>query len=188
MTDVTVTMSLWQQSGVAKRAMRSMGRNAVELMYRVEANTTKVIPIGAVPEGVRLDVHWSGTVVEGRFAGAGVQGVDYLLWRADGVGIINSYQVITTAVGQNVSVHAQGYITAPAGMRMPTPDVVLRPDFHWPDVPLPAHGFALYRAGAPDLSWLNQTALAFSGSVNVGTGTLVIAMYTLQLAPVGMSR
>ena len=28
---------------------------------------------------MRLDVHWSGTVVKGRFAGASIQSVDYLL-------------------------------------------------------------------------------------------------------------
>ena len=35
------------------------------------------------------------------------------------------------------------------------------------------HGFALYRTGAEELAWMNRTALAFEGTVNVGTGKLI---------------
>src|SRR5205814_2380607 len=120
-----------------------------------------IVPIGLVPEGVRLDVSFQGSIVEGPLAGATLRGIDYLLLRADGVGIIDAYEVASTAAGQHLSLHAQGYLTPPAGMQFPPPDVLLSPDFKWPDVPLPMHGFVLGRTGAPELAWLNRTALAF---------------------------
>ena len=158
----------------------------MDLVYRLDADLGKQIPIGLVPEGIRLDAPFSGTIVEGHFTGASLQGIDYLLLRADGVGVINAHEVITTPAGQSISVHAQGYITLPEGMPLPPPDVLLSPEFHWPDVALPLHGFALLRCGAPDLAWVNRTALAFTGSVNVGIGKLKVATYDLKLVPVGV--
>lgn len=158
----------------------------MDLAYRFEADLTQQIPIGLVPEGIRIDAPYSGTVVEGPFTGGSVRGIDYLLLRADGVGVINAHAVITTPGGQNISVHAQGYITPPDGLHLPPPDVLLSPDFHWPDISLPLHGFALLRCGAPDLAWVNRTALALAGSVNVAMGKLQAAAYDLKLAPVGV--
>ena len=56
--------------------------------YAYEATLTRVVPIGLVPEGVRLDAHYTGTITEGPLAGDAVEGVDYLLLRPDGVGVI----------------------------------------------------------------------------------------------------
>lgn len=151
------------------------------LVYRVEARISEVIPVGLVPEGVRLDAHFSGRVVEGPLSGATMRGVDYLLLRADGIGVIDAYEVVSTEAGAHVSAHAQGYVTPPPGVQLPPPEVMLSPGFEWPDLPLPMHGFVLYRTGAEDLSWMNRTSLGFEGTVNVGTGELIIearAMHT----------
>jgi hypothetical protein len=51
----------------------------MSLVFRVEASLSEVIPVGLVPEGVRLDAHFSGRVVEGPLSGATMRGVDYLL-------------------------------------------------------------------------------------------------------------
>ncbi len=103
-----------------------------------------------------------------------MRGIDYLLMRSDGVSVIDAYEVISTGASNHISVHAQGYITPPPEMQMPPPEVILSPEFQWPDVPLPLHGFALYRTGVEDFGWMNRTAMAFEGTVNVGTGKLLI--------------
>jgi hypothetical protein len=81
------------------------------LVYRFEAALTEVILVGLVPEGIRLDACFSGRVVEGALSGATLRGIDYLLLRADGIGVSDAYEVISTDAGQNISADAQGYIT-----------------------------------------------------------------------------
>lgn len=146
----------------------------MSLLYRVEASLSEVIPVGLVPEGVRLDVHFAGRVVEGPLSGATLRGVDYLLLRADGIGVIDAYEVVSTEAGQHISIHAQGYVTPPPEVQLPPPEVLLSPEFQWPDLPLPMHGFVLYRTGAQEMAWMNRTAVGFEGTVNVGTGELMI--------------
>lgn len=157
----------------------------VDLVYRFTADLTEVVPVGLVPEGIRLDAHFTGSIVEGLLHGAQVRGVDYLLLRSDGVGVINVYEVVTTTAGEHVSVHAQGYVVPPDGMSMPPPDVMLGPRFKWPDVPLPMHGFALCRTGAKRLSAFNRTALAFEGTANVGTRKLEVSARAVVPVAVG---
>ena len=43
--------------------------------------------IGLVPEGLRIDSHSTGVITDGLLAGATTTGVDYLLYRHDGVGV-----------------------------------------------------------------------------------------------------
>jgi hypothetical protein len=158
----------------------------MELLYRFEGPLTEIVPIGLVPEGVRLDVHFEGTVGEGPLDGARVRGVDYLLFRADGVGVIDVYETITTGDGRVVSARVRGYIVPPAGVEMPPPDVLLDPDFRWPDVELPMHGFALYRTGAAGWEELNSTAAAFEGSVNAGLGVLTVTAQASLRSPLAV--
>src|SRR5687768_13256005 len=105
----------------------------MEPLYRFDAGLTEIVPVGLVPEGVRLDVHFEGTVTEGSLGGTRVRGVDYLLLRADGVGVIDALETITADDGRAISAHARGYIVPPPGVQMPPPDVLLDPDFRWPD-------------------------------------------------------
>ena len=79
-------------------------------MYRFEADLTEVVPVGIVPEGIRLDAYFSGQVVEGPLSGATLRGIDYFLLRSDGVGVVDAYELISTVTDQHVSTHAQGYI------------------------------------------------------------------------------
>jgi hypothetical protein len=130
-------------------------------VYSFEAKFTDIIPIGQVSEGLRLDVHFVGTIVNGPFTGGTVRGIDYLLFRPDGIGIIDVREMISTPKGETLSVRAYGYVVPPEGVRLPPAEVMLRPDFEWPDVTFPFHGFALAQTGATELSWMNHTALAF---------------------------
>jgi len=158
----------------AKHCSTASEEKNMEPLYRFEASLTKVVPVGLVPEGVRLDVHFDGQVTAGAFVGAHVSGIDYLLLRGDGVGVIDAYEILDAGDGRVVSAHAQGYVVPPDGVELPPPNVLLSPDFVWPDLPLPLHGFALYRTGASDLAHLNRIAASFQGHVNVGRGQLVV--------------
>ena len=143
-----------------------------DLAYQFEADLTRTIAVGLVPEGVRLDVAFEGTVVKGRLEGSAVEGIDYLLLRSDGVGVIDAHEVVTLPSGLAVSLHARGYIVPP--MQLPPPEVILSPTFAWPDAELPLHGFSLARTGASEMAEMNRTAFAFEGTVNVGTKKLAV--------------
>ncbi len=146
----------------------------MEPLYRFEGSLTETVPVGLVPEGIRLDVRFEAQVTAGVLVGARVRGIDYLLLRGDGVGVIDAYETIEAGDGRVVSAHAQGYIVPPEGVELPPPEVLLSPEFTWPDLPLPMHGFALYRTGASDLAHLNRIAASFHGHVNVGRGQIFV--------------
>jgi hypothetical protein len=61
-----------------------------------------------------------------------VRGVDYLLFRADGVGVIDVYETITAGDSRVISARVRGYIVPAAGVEMPPPHVLIDPDFRWP--------------------------------------------------------
>ena len=56
----------------------------MKLAYRFEAMLTEVVPIGLVPEGIRLDAFFKGSITDGPLSGATLRGIDYLLLRAEG--------------------------------------------------------------------------------------------------------
>ncbi|MGH3540642.1 MAG: DUF3237 family protein, partial [Pseudonocardiaceae bacterium] len=141
---------------------------------------TSILPIGLVTEGLRLDVAFKGTVVEGELSGASITGVDYLLVRHDGVSVIDAHERITTPVGNIIAAHAQGYITAP--FEMPPLQTLTDPDFQWPDVELNLHGVLTMQTAVPELSDLAHTMFGFTGTVNVATGVLRLHARSLVAA------
>jgi hypothetical protein len=145
----------------------------MDLLYRLEGQMTETVPIGLVPEGVRLDVYFEGRLTHGQLAGARVRGIDYLLLRADGVGVTD-VRAAFVADGGHVEARAQGYLVAPDDVELPPPDAILAPGFTWPDVELPIREFALLRTGVAEWQNLNATLAAIEGSVNPGTGNLVL--------------
>jgi hypothetical protein len=145
----------------------------MDLLYRLEAQLTETVPIGIVPEGVRLDIYFDGRLTHGQLAGARVRGIDYLLLRADGVGVID-VRAAFVADGGHVEAKAQGYLVAPDDVELPPPDAILAPGYTWPDVELPIREFALLRTGVAEWEDLNSTVAAVEGSVNPGTGQLVL--------------
>jgi hypothetical protein len=102
-----------------------------------------------------------------------VRGIDYLLLRADGVGVIDVRAAFVADEG-HVEARAQGYLVAPDDVELPPPDAILAPGFTWPDVELPIREFALLRTGVAEWQDLNATVAAIEGSVNPGTGRLVL--------------
>jgi hypothetical protein len=90
------------------------------LFYRFEAQL-EFVPISVVPERLRMTDSCAGRVTEGEFPGARVWGIDHLLVRNDGVGIIDSQKTIshdTFHVYECVS----GYCLPPADLQVPAMD------------------------------------------------------------------
>jgi len=138
------------------------------LAYTAEASVTEVVPVGRVRDGIRVDVRFEGTVLGGKLLGGDVQGIDYLLLRADGVGVVDLRETVHLPGGASFSISASGYVVGPHPL--PTGEDVLEPGFAWPELDLPVHGSAMARASLPGLAWMNRTMLTFAGSYNLGTG------------------
>ena len=152
-------------------------------LYRFEARFTALVAIGPVPDGIRLDAHFEGRVVEGELAGASVSGIDYLRFRSDGIGVLDVREVLAHD-GQTVEVRAGGYLIPPAGFALPPADVLAAPDFAWPEVDLPFHGSATFSTAAEAWQQLNRTVAIFNGAANPGAGTLVVEAQALTPTPV----
>jgi hypothetical protein len=140
--------------------------------FAFESTLTSRVPVGLVAEGLRMDVRFEGTVTEGRMTGGTVTGTDYLLLRPDGVGVMDVRDLIRLADGGAVAVRAGGYVT-PA-FEMPPLDMLAAPDFEWPDMSVPLHGFALLQTAEPALRVYNRTVFGLTGTVNMGRGELRI--------------
>lgn len=140
--------------------------------YSWEAQITKIVPVGLTPAGLRMDVHFSGHLNDGELAGAELNGIDYLLLRPDGVGVIDAREsIISSNNAGAVHARALGYIVPP--FPMPPLAALLEPDFSWPDVDLPMHGAVQLETGEAN-SALNRTVFSFTGTVNVASGKLGI--------------
>lgn len=151
--------------------------------YAFEASMTRVVPIGLVPEGLRLDANYAGTITEGPLSGAAVEGLDHFLVRPDGVGVIDARQVFSGGDGRTVASAVRGYVTPPAGM--PPLEEIADPAFVWPDVDLPMHGAVDLRTAVPEMRALNATVFGFTGTLNVARGELRVRAQTLARVPVG---
>jgi hypothetical protein len=56
---------------------------------------------------------------------------------------------------------------------------MLAPDFEWPEVELPLHGYATFATGAQPWQHLNHTVGTFNGIANPGAGTLLVEAHAL---------
>jgi hypothetical protein len=146
---------------------------AESALYRFEARITEALPVGIVPGGIRVDFHFDGRVTEGALEGARVRGIDYLVFRPDGVGVIDARKLISHGES-HVATRAHGFVVPPEGFALPAPEEMLSADYVWPDTPFAIRGFELIETGAPALEHLNRTVAAIEGSVNNRTGRLVI--------------
>lgn len=148
--------------------------------YGFEAQVTGVVPVGMVPEGLRMDVHFEGPVTAGPLSGGTISGIDYLLIRPDGVGVLDAREIITGADGTTVTLAVSGFAVTP----FPMPPLVelLDPSFTWPDADTAMHGSARLQSGAPHLQAVNRTVFGWTGTVNMATGRLAVAARSLAPA------
>lgn len=144
-----------------------------DFAFKMEATFTEVAVIGMLPEGLRLDAHYKGSMIAGPLAGASVRGVDYLLIRSDGVTVLDVRETITTATGRCIAVRAQGYGTIGSKPQAGADAVPLQgAKVAWPDASSPLLGVAICQTTDPEFLWMNETLLVFNGTANLGTGKL----------------
>lgn len=140
--------------------------------YSFQAQVTRISPVGLVPEGLRIDVGFAGTVSDGPLSGSAIEGIDYLLIRSDGVAVIDARELVAGAGAVAAAIHAEGYVVPP--FEMPELSALVDPSFAWPDVDLPLHGSARMQSAMPALASVNWTVFAFTGSVNMANGSLLV--------------
>ena len=150
-----------------------------DVLYRMEAQLTDSVPIGVLPEGLRVDNSFEGAITAGALAGATVRGIDYYLIRPDGVGVVDAREVIVLEGGV-VAATARGFVVPPPGLQVPPLELLLSPEFQWPDLPFDIHVFQTFTAAAPELAWLNRTVVSHLGSVNYATRQLAIEARVLR--------
>lgn len=140
--------------------------------YAFRAQLTRITPIGLTAEGLRLDVGFAGTITEGPLAGCGLEGIDYLVIRHDGVAVVDARELISGDQRPATAMHAVGYIVPP--FEMPQLSVLAEPSFSWPDADLPLHGSSRIQTADPALQAANRTVYGWTGIVNIARATLEI--------------
>lgn len=143
------------------------------LLFRFEAQLN-VVPVGLTPEGLRMANTYEGTVIQGDFTGARIRGTDHLLLRRDGVCVIDAQTMLSHGEHRHVYEHVHGYCLPPDGLQVPSLEVIVQPGFEWPDVDFPIVGFSTFRAGVPELDYLNRVTARVDGWANFATGGLAI--------------
>jgi hypothetical protein len=144
-----------------------------DLIYRVEAAMGDPAATQLVADGVRIDVPFEGRVTAGALAGARASGMDYVLQRRDGIGVVEARDAFELPGGAVVFAHARGYAFPPPDVEWPEPETAAAPDFMAPDVWLGICAFAFCETGDEELDRLNRTVVRVSGWLNNATAKLV---------------
>ncbi len=145
----------------------------MRLLYRFEGALEQAAPIGLVSDGLRLDVPFAGRIVAGELAGGRGWGVDYLVQRRDGVGVIDARDTFEIP-GGHLHAQARGFVVTPDGVDAPSPTEMLDPGFSPADVRLAVNAYALCQTGVPAYEHLNRALVKVDGWVNMATGELFL--------------
>jgi hypothetical protein len=124
-----------------------------DMLWEEKLKILPGIDIGSVPEGMRIDIPFSGDV-SGPSINGKVNGVDYVLLRPDGVGVMHVHAVITTDGGDRISYQVSGFLTTA------------------PDGRSALKGAVTCQTGSKELAWLNSTQGVVDGFADMKTGEL----------------
>lgn len=141
-------------------------------LYRFEAQLTPT-PIGVVHEGLLMANAFDGRVVAGILPGARVWGIDHLLVRRDGVGVIDAPKAIVLG-DRRIAEHVRGYCIPPEGMQIPPLEAMIAPGFEWPAVPFRIVATSTFRTTDPELAFLDTAIASIEGEVVFTTGRLEV--------------
>lgn len=147
-------------------------RTGEPILYRFEAKLVPN-PIGLVPEGLLMANTFDGHVTHGLMEGARVWGIDHLLVRSDGIGVIDAPKTLSLGDKQ-LSEYVRGYCIPPEGITMPSLETLLSPDFQWPDAPFAVRCSSTFRIAHPDHEHLRSAITRIDGQAWMGTGRLVV--------------
>lgn len=149
---------------------------ATSMSMVVEGEATGQTFIGLTPEGLRLDSYTTGVITEGLLAGATTTGVDYLLFRHDGVGVIDIRAHAEGPDGAVVAVTIKGFLGEPSPGLL---EAMLDPEFESPDVDIPLHGAAWMQTMSPEYAFLNHTVFGMTGTANLAQGVVRMTFRSL---------
>ena len=124
--------------------------------------------IGVVPEGRRLDSKTSGVVTEGLFAGNHVEGIDRVLFRHDGVMVIDYRGVILLPDGLAVGITLKGFMHD--ATLTPPFEAMLDAELEFADVDMPIHGAVWFQTMVPEHAFSNDRVFSFAGALDVAEG------------------
>lgn len=150
-----------------------------ELLYRFDGRFSRIVAIGPIAEGFRLDGHFSGALTAGKLDGAQLVGVDYFRIRHDGAGVVRGHEVITTPDDETIAVELTGLLVPPRHIDWPRPADVASPGFCWPAEPYSIHVSAGFQTAHPAVEYLNTTVVAHTGTVNFATGELRVDAHAI---------
>ena len=150
--------------------------DAIETPYLViEAQIADQDMVGLVPGGWRGDGDARGAITDGMLPSASTIGIDYLVLRPDGVGIIDARWFVADADGLTAAITLKGFIGEPSEPF----GAMLDPAFEVPDVDIPLHGAAWLRTMAPQDAFVNHTVFGFTATINMDTGLLRLTGHSL---------
>lgn len=121
-----------------------------ELLFEEKLKFLSVVDIGAVPEGRRVNLPFTGEI-NGPSINGKIEGTNYVLLRPDGVAVLHVHAVVTTAGGDPVSVEVRGMSTA------------------IPDGRQAVKGTVTYQTGSKEFAWLNSTLGIVDGFTDLRT-------------------
>jgi len=129
-----------------------------------------------VPEGLRGDGHTLGVITEGMLAGATMTGTDYIVYRHDGVGVIDARYFVSGEDGSTAAITLKGFLGEPSPGLL---EALLDPEFEFPDMDIPLHGAAWLQTMAPQYAFANHTVFGFTGTINLAAGLLRLSFRSL---------
>jgi hypothetical protein len=144
-----------------------------QIVYRFEGQLSDPFVVGHFPQGIEFHNEWVGRVTAGPFAGGTISGVDQFTVRPDGVGVIDSPEIIEWG-DVRVAAHVRGYVVPPEGVTVPPLEAMLEPGFSFPDLDFRVTAATVLRTAHPDHQWLNRVVAVNDGTVNLATGRMEI--------------
>jgi len=132
----------------------------LEILFEEKLKFLSVVNIGAVPEGMRLNMPFSGEI-DGPSISGKVEGTNYVLLRPDGVAVLHAHAVVTTVGGDLVSVEIRGLSTTTVDGRQAV------------------KGSVTYQTGSKEFAWLNSTVGIVDGFTDLRTMEMNANIYKL---------
>ena len=134
-----------------------------EFLSELKGKITDVVII-SVPEGNRVNAEFNGTLRGPKINGS-AKGIDYVLFREDGTGILHVHGVITTEENDLIYVEASGFAT-------PTEDEGCSD----------LKETVACQTASEKYAWLNTALVVSEGYFDVRAGEVYLKYFVLSLA------
>jgi hypothetical protein len=132
-----------------------------ELLYEEKLKLLPTVEIGPVPEGEIVNYPFAGRVSGPKISGK-LEGVDYVLIRPDGVGLLHVHGVITTDKGDQISIEVSAFATDSKEKGLN-------------DI----KGVVTFRTSSTEFAWLNSTQGVEQGYADMKLGEIDVKVYTI---------